>query len=135
MAVVDTREGPIRVEVPARADLVHILRAVAASVGARLTMPLDDVEEVRIAVDEAATVLLPTMDGTGSRFELLLTSTDDAIVVALTVRPPDPETRLDEIRRGWAWKVITGLCDEAAIERSPEGTTIRFRRSLSGRAR
>jgi serine/threonine-protein kinase RsbW len=133
MTVVGTREGSIRVEVPARADMVHILRSVAASVGARLTMPLDDVEEMRIAVDEAATVLLPTVKGAGSRFELVLTCSDEAIAAALTVRPSDPDTQPDEIRRGWPWKVISGLCDEATIERSPEGTTIRFRRSLSGR--
>ena len=35
--------GVVNVDIPADASLVHVLRAVAASVGARLPMSLDDI--------------------------------------------------------------------------------------------
>jgi serine/threonine-protein kinase RsbW len=135
ITIVDTQEVLVLVEVPARADMIHVLRSVAASVGARMEMPLDEVEELRIAVDEAATVLLPAGERNEHRFELALTCTDEAIEAAITIRPQDPAVQPDAIHRSWPWKVISGLSDEATIERSPEGATIRFRRSLSGHAR
>jgi serine/threonine-protein kinase RsbW len=45
-------------EVPATPGSVQILRNVVAGVAARLDMPIDQIEEVRLAVTEAASLLL-----------------------------------------------------------------------------
>jgi anti-sigma regulatory factor (Ser/Thr protein kinase) len=46
----------VLVRVPAKPELVRVLRAVASSVATRSEMSFEAVEEVRIAVDEAATL-------------------------------------------------------------------------------
>jgi serine/threonine-protein kinase RsbW len=113
--------GPIVVSVPARADVVHVLRAVVASVGARLDLPIDDVEELRIAVDEAAALLLhlqaspvrlaATMSAEGGTLSIRIAS--DA-AVAGDWPPPGTED-------AWPWLVIVGLTDEAGFDVSTVG--------------
>jgi serine/threonine-protein kinase RsbW len=116
--------GPIVVSVPARADVVHVLRAVVASVGARLDLPIDDVEELRIAVDEAAALLLHLHAPTGR-----LTATVSVEAGSLSIRiasdaavsgdwpPPGTED-------AWPWLVIAGLTDDAGFDVSVEGPSV-----------
>jgi serine/threonine-protein kinase RsbW len=120
--------GPVVVTVPAHADSVHVLRAVVASVAARLDLSIDDVDEMRIAIDEAAALLLQLhAPATFLRAEV----TADAR--ALTTRlssdaaptsgwpPPGAE-------ESWPWRVITALCDEAGFDGTPEGPAVWMRR-------
>ena len=48
----------VRVSVPARAEHVHLLRTVTGAVAAHLALSLDDVDDLRLAVDEACARLL-----------------------------------------------------------------------------
>lgn len=119
--------GPVVVTVPAQAASVHVLRAVVASVAARLELSIDAVEEMRIAIDEAAALLLQLDAATVLRAHIsadastvtTLLSTDGAVVSEWP--PPGAEG-------SWPWRVITGLCDEAAFERSADGPAILMRR-------
>ena len=122
--------GPVVVTVPAQAASVHVLRAVVASVAARLELSIDAVEEMRIAIDEAAalllllqldaaTVLRAQISADASTVTTLL-STDGALVSEWP--PPGAEG-------SWPWRVITGLCDEAAFERHADGPAILMRRN------
>jgi serine/threonine-protein kinase RsbW len=120
--------GPVAVTVPARADFVHVLRAVVASVAARIDLSVDAVEEMRIAIDEAAAMLLQLRaPATIMRAEL----TSDAAAVttrlssdaALSSDWPPPG-----VEESWPWRVITGLCDEAGFDVSPEGPAVWMRR-------
>ncbi|MEP6475901.1 MAG: anti-sigma regulatory factor [Actinomycetota bacterium] len=119
--------GSVVVTVPAQAASVHVLRAVVASVAARLELSIDAVEEMRIAIDEAAALLLQLDGATVLRAQIsadastvaTLLSTDGAVVSEWP--PPGAE-------RSWPWRVITGLCDEAAFERSVDGPAILMRR-------
>jgi serine/threonine-protein kinase RsbW len=139
MTIVDSLESVVRVAVPARADMLHLLRSVAASVGARMSMPLDDVEELKIAVDEAATLMLDRSGGTPGSLELDLTLTDESLRVELRVEPADAaavEVGSDaELLATWPWRVIAGMTEEASIERSETGTTITFMKTAAGSER
>ena len=72
----NSSEEPIVVAGPARAETVSLLRAIAATVAARRDMDVVAIEEFRIAVDEAATLLL--LGGGATRLEMSLLPTPDA---------------------------------------------------------
>jgi serine/threonine-protein kinase RsbW len=131
MAVVVPEDSVIRVAVPASPHVLHLLRSVTASIGARMSMSLDDVEELRIAVDEAATLLLDRVDVGGGALELALTCTDRSLTATVSL---DPAGRSDaeEARTSWPWKVITAVTDDASIERSDARMTITFTKSAPG---
>ena len=126
--------SPVLVNVPAGPDLVHIIRAVAASVAARLDMPIDAVEEVRVAVDEAASILLQVpapYDRLSLTIEPLGTEMNGLLSIdAGTAEWPPPGAEAS-----WSWRVISSVCDKAAFERSGVDPAIRFikRGSMQGR--
>jgi len=126
MAAVDPRDAVIRVAVPARPDTLHLLRSVTASVGARLSLALDDLEDLRIAVDEAATLLLTRSRDADRTLHLDLTCADRTLRVRVRVEPGTPDAPGEDPLASWPWRVITGITDEASIDRSPAGTTISF---------
>jgi serine/threonine-protein kinase RsbW len=106
----------IAVTVPARPEFVHVLRAVVASVAARLDFPYDAIQELRIAVDEACSQLLATGGAEASTLRIRITpSTDGVELVAssdasrIAWPPADAERTL-------AWQVIEALADRAAFE-------------------
>ena len=72
----NSSEEPIVVAGPARAETVSLLRAIAATVAARRDMDVVAIEEFRIAVDEAATLLL--LGGAATRLEMSLLPTPEA---------------------------------------------------------
>jgi serine/threonine-protein kinase RsbW len=130
MAIV-VPESLIRVAVPANPDVLHLLRSVTASVGARMSMSLDDVEELRIAVDEAAALLLDRVDDPGGRtLELVLTCTDRSLTANVSL--DGPVTSDDDARASWPWRVITAVTDDASIRRTDGRLTITFTKSAPG---
>jgi serine/threonine-protein kinase RsbW len=123
--------GPIVLSVPADAGSLQVLRAVAASVASRMDLSFDAVDEVRMAVDEAASLLLGAVAGP-TTLELRIDRdgpTLHATLVADGVAEPWPAGESD---RSWSWRVVQGLCDQAAFERSDDGRpAIRLRISPS----
>jgi serine/threonine-protein kinase RsbW len=134
MAIVVPEESVIRLEVPASPDVLHLLRSVTASVGARMSMSLDDVEELRIAVDEAAALLLDGVGEGDGALELALTCTDRSLTASVSL---DPAGRSDteDARASWPWRVITAVTDDASIERSDARMTITFTKRAPGSGR
>ncbi len=132
MTVVESQGSVIRVAVPATPDMLHLLRSVAASVAARMSMPLDDVEELRIAVDEAASLLLDRSQAAGRSLQLDLTVTDRSLRVDLRLEPANATGSDEELLASWPWRVITGIAEEASISRSETGMTITFMKTAPG---
>jgi len=98
------------VQVPADPAFLTVVRTCTAALAARRDFTLDDIEDLRIAVDEAAAMLLtdavPGSDLTVT-FELL----EDAVRVHVATRTldgsgPDQET--------FAWTVLQALTDDLA---------------------
>ena len=50
----------VRLSVPARAEFVHVLRSVTAAVASRVPLSLDDVDDLRLAVDAATQAWPPS---------------------------------------------------------------------------
>jgi len=124
-------ESLIKVAVPASPDVLHLLRSVTASIGARMSMSLDDVEELRIAVDEAAALLLDRAgDASGRTLELALTCTDRSLTASVSL---DGVVGSDEdARASWPWRVITAVTDDASVRRADGRLTVTFTKSAPG---
>src|SRR2546423_14754471 len=88
-------------------------------------MSFELVEEVRIAVDEASTILIDVAEA-GGVLELAIEPQDDGLVATLTA-PADVDGWPDDaVKTSWPWRVMTALCDPGVLERSPDGPAIRF---------
>ncbi len=117
--------GPIDVRVPARADALRILRAVAAGVGASTDMPIDAIEELRIAVDEAATLLLRSTTGS-TTLHLRLRPDAGSVLIDIASDGRAETWPPDGFHETWPWLVITGMMD-AVDTVSTGGPTVSFR--------
>jgi serine/threonine-protein kinase RsbW len=124
--------GPVVVTVPARPGFVHVLRAVVASVAARLELAIDDIEEMRIAIDEAAALLL-NLHGPATSLRAELTADGQALTVELSTDvPASSDWPPPGIEEAWPWRVITGLCDQARCDVSATGPAVWMLRRRSG---
>jgi hypothetical protein len=88
-------------------------------------MSFDVVEEVRIAVDEASTMLLEVADA-GAVLELAIEPQEHGLVATLTAAADVDGWPDEAVKTSWPWRVMTGLCDEVALEPSPGAPAIRF---------
>ena len=52
----------VELRIPADGAFLSVLRTATAGLAARLDFTLDDIEDLRIAVDEACAVVLPRRD-------------------------------------------------------------------------
>lgn len=100
----------VSAEVPATPDFVQILRNVAAGVAARLDMPIDQIEEIRLAVTEAASLLLGEADATSLRMTIGRGS--DALAITLATDGLVDPWPSDRVTASWPWLVVKGLTDE-----------------------
>ncbi|MEO3778091.1 ATP-binding protein [Micromonospora sp. B11E3] len=106
-----TDDDVVHLTVPADGGYLGVLRTATAGLAARLQFALDEIEDLRIAVDEACAMLLAvaTRD---AELECRFTVTDDALTVEVTVPTVRGATLPSE--SSFAWKVLTALTTAAA---------------------
>lgn len=123
--------GRIEATIPARADTVHILRAVAASVAARSNLTVDKIDDLRIAVDEASTQLLSSADG--ASFLTMSTGSDGGwIDVQICTDGQIATWPPAGLERTLAWQVLQGLSDQVSLQRTERGPAVVIRMRAVG---
>jgi len=98
----------VEIVLPPDSAYLTVLRTATAGLAARLDFTLDDIEDLRIAVDEACSMLLPhALDGATlrCRFELH----EDRLDITVTL--PSRATALPA-RDTFAWTVLSALAGE-----------------------
>jgi serine/threonine-protein kinase RsbW len=103
-----TLTDAVEIRLPADSAFLSVLRTATAGLAARLDFTLDEIEDLRIAVDEACAMLLPYAIETAQlrcRFEL----TPDTLTVTVTL--PTTRGQLPE-RDTFSWTVLTALAGE-----------------------
>jgi serine/threonine-protein kinase RsbW len=101
---------PITLSFPAHASNVALARSAAATLAARLDFTIDQVEDARLAIDEAVSHLITGGDETIT-CSFIISGTELTMVVtsnALNAPLPDPE--------GFGWIVMRALVDEVRAE-------------------
>ena len=116
--------------VPASGAYLGVLRTATAGLAARLQFTLDEIEDLRIAVDEACAMLLAVASDTpmlGDAVELScrFTVTEDALTVETTVPVGSPGERLPG-GESFAWQVLSALADEVSATVDGRQASIRL---------
>jgi serine/threonine-protein kinase RsbW len=108
----------VELRLPADGAYLSVLRTATAGLAARLDFTLDEIEDLRIAVDEACALLLPDAEP-GSSMRCVFTLTDRALAVTVTV--PSRTGRVP-LRNTFAWTVLTALAGEVDTAVGDDGT-------------
>jgi serine/threonine-protein kinase RsbW len=98
----------VSVRVPATAAYLSVLRTTTASLAARLDFTLDEIEDLRIAVDEASCLLLVGAVE-GAELTSVFAMSGDSIQISVSTmtdkgHPPS--------RDSFAWTVLSALAGE-----------------------
>lgn len=114
--------------VPAHPDFVASVRALVRANAVLADLAVEDVEELQIAVGEAATLLLPLVDGSPALLAARLRVEHGSLQVGLRVRTSGGGV----IDRGsLAWMMLSTLDPDVHVGEGPE-TTIEISRARSG---
>jgi serine/threonine-protein kinase RsbW len=113
----DRREtkDQVTVRLPAEGAYLSVLRTATAGLAARLDFTLDEIEDLRIAVDEACAMLL-SQAVPGASLECAFTLGHDVMTIAVTaacLAPQQPATDT------FAWTVLTALAGSVEAHVGP----------------
>jgi len=105
---------------PALGAYLSVLRTATASLASRLDFTIDEIEDLRIAVDEACAMLLPQAVP-GADLECRFELTDDVIDVRVGVLTLDGQ---QPSRDTFAWTVLTALAGEVDSTVEPDDRVV-----------
>jgi serine/threonine-protein kinase RsbW len=132
-AVAADREARDRVRVcmPAEGAYLSVLRTATAGLAARLDFTLDEIEDLRIAVDEACAMLLSqAIPGTNLECDFDLGA--DSMTITVSVVAAQPRT---PARDTFAWTVLSALAGDVDAKLEPDdrvAIVLRKHRDTSG---
>ena len=120
--------GPIdliTVSVPPETGSVEVLRAVTASVAARMNMPFDGIEDLRLAVDEACAWLLALAEEATS-MTLRLRPMDDRLEAVVSIDAAERAWPPPDLEQSLSWRVLSELVDTVSLDAEASGPSIRL---------
>jgi serine/threonine-protein kinase RsbW len=122
--------GEVRLSVPAHGAFLTLVRTTTAAVAARIDLTIDEIEDLRIAVDEAAALLLPGVVPQ-ARVDVGYAFDADELTITLaaataSTTPPD--------QGGFGWTVLAALAGSVRADVADGVTTITLihRRAFTG---
>jgi serine/threonine-protein kinase RsbW len=116
----------VTVRMPADGAYLSVLRTATAGLAARLDFTLDEIEDMRIAVDEACAMLL-SQAIPGSDLECVFTLGQDEMTVSVSVRCLAPRVPSGDT---FAWTVLSALAGSVNAQVGPgDVLTIVLRKS------
>ncbi len=105
----------VDVRMPADGAYLSVLRTATAGLAARLDFTLDEIEDMRIAVDEACAMLL-SQAIPGSDLDCGFMLGLDAMTIRVSVRCLAPQVPADDT---FAWTVLTALAGSVDAQVGP----------------
>ncbi|MFI5731692.1 ATP-binding protein [Kribbella sp. NPDC051587] len=120
------QSAEVRLSIPADGAYIAVPRSVVGNLAARNDFTVDAIDDLRIAVDEACSLLLPQ-------------ATDGVLECVFEVAPPQLTVRTSAVvPEGWTpdttsfgWTVLTALVETAAVETIDGRLTITVTASAS----
>ncbi|MFF0813619.1 ATP-binding protein [Rhodococcus sp. NPDC003318] len=129
--------APVEVKVCAEFGQLPVLRAVAETIAVLADFNLDDVSDIKLAVDEVCSQLIK---GAVGGAELVCTFRVSGLTLEATART-DTVTDTVPDERGFGWHVLQTLTDTITVDRRPpehdttgHRTTIVFTKTAGGDA-
>jgi serine/threonine-protein kinase RsbW len=119
----------VELRLPAESAYLSVLRTATAGLAARLDFTLDEIEDLRIAVDEACALLLPDAR---PDFPLVCRFTLEADCLQVTVEATTNSGRAPG-RDSFAWTVLLALAGEVDASAADDGVvTLTLRKHRGG---
>ena len=121
----------VTIKLPAAGAYLSVLRTATAGLAARLDFTLDEIEDLRIAVDEACAMLLSqALPGADLECEFALGS--DSMRVSVSVLTQDGQ---EPSRDTFAWTVLSALAGDVDSKAGVDNrVTITLNKRRSGTA-
>ncbi len=113
-------DGSVIITVPAKADHLGSVRSFVGSVAGQLRLSVDDIDDVRLAIDEAFSYLL-NLSSSASAVTVSFLPTRQELIVTVAIDAASASWPPAATEETLAWKVISGLVDRVALERSSDG--------------
>ena len=121
----------VELRLPAESAYLSVLRTATAGLAARLDFTLDEIEDLRIAVDEACAMLLSqAIPGTNLECDFDLSA--DSMTITVSVVAAQPRT---PARDTFAWTVLSALAGDVDSRLEPDdrvAIVLRKHRGASG---
>jgi serine/threonine-protein kinase RsbW len=124
--VADTKPD-VELRIPADGAFLAVLRTATAGLAARLDFTLDDIEDLRIAVDEACAMVLPQAR-TGSDLTCVFHLAERNLTVGVSAQCDEPR---QPSRDGFGWTVLAALTTSTSAEIDGDRLTITLSRDTS----
>ena len=105
---------------PAASAYLSVLRTATASLASRLDFNLDDIEDLRIAVDEACALLLPYAS-LGADLECAFDLDTDGLTVSVSVPTDRPAPIAHD---SFAWTVLNALVGDVTSDVTSDRVTV-----------
>jgi serine/threonine-protein kinase RsbW len=121
----DQQADVVLLAVPASGAWLGVLRTATASLASRLQFTLDEIEDLRIAVDEACAILL-ALASLDAVLSCRFTVTGDALTVDATVPTDNPASVRLPSGESFAWQVLSALTDDVSARTENDTVTIRL---------
>ncbi len=102
----------VQLRVPAQPAYLALVRTATAGVGARFDLTIDEIEDLRLAADEAGSLALAHA-AEGSSLDVRFTLSGDRLTIAFTTTttsstPPDEQ--------GFGWTVLAALAGDVRAD-------------------
>ena len=112
----------VELRLPADGAYASVLRTLTAGLAARLDLTMDDIEDLRIAVSEAAAMVLEEADP-GATLDCRFRLGEGELALTISTTAQDPASPDYE---SFGWQVLATLATEAAIDAAPGSYAVRL---------
>jgi serine/threonine-protein kinase RsbW len=116
----------VTVKVPARPEFVHVFRSVIASVAARADFTYDEIDDLRLAVDEACAQLLDVGAETSTLSMMVRPLPGGGVEVVASIDATGAPWPPVGGERTLTWQVLSALTDEARFEHADGRPALRL---------
>lgn len=122
MPAIQRTRANVELRLPADSAYVSVLRTTTAGLAARLDFPIDDIEDLRIAVGEASAMVLPeAAEDTDLICSFYMSPTSLTVEVAVeSATPVQPDYE------SFTWQVLSTLATNAEADSSEGRFSVRL---------
>jgi serine/threonine-protein kinase RsbW len=110
----------VSLSVPPTPGYLALLRTVVGGCAGREGFTLDQIDDVKMAVDEAAVQLLRASEGQGIHIDVVIDDTSLEVRVSADVTSDGPV--IDE--SSFSWTILQALADELRVDSEPPRCTV-----------
>jgi serine/threonine-protein kinase RsbW len=124
------RSDRVTLTVPSSGEFAKTVRLTAAELASRLDMSIDQVDDVRLAAEEAFVFACERL-GCADEVTFTLELTDDMLSIAVGPLPDSCPAPQADVQESYAEFILRSVCDEFVLEHSESTCTLRLVKRVS----